>query len=110
MRRVVVLCSIFAVALLGSANAQRRADDVTPVAAPAKKGSAKAEKKAAAPKAGKGSSASKAAKKTEPDTRPILRRADDMAPIAAPAKEAPKKKRNAKKSPDGDVAQPAAAA
>jgi lipoprotein NlpI len=112
MRRVVVLCSIFGLFMLAPADAQRRGDEMTPVAVPAAKSAKNAEKKAA-PKQPKGKAANK---KTEPDTRPILRRADDMAPIAAPEKQQPaKKKARAMPKPEGeaapaDAAKPAASA
>lgn len=111
MRQVVVLCSIFGLFMLAPADAQRRGDEMTPVAAPAAKGAKKAEKKAAELKQQKG----KAAKKAEPDTRPILRRADDMAPIPAPAKQPAQKKARTAPKPEGeqvpaDAAKPAATA
>jgi lipoprotein NlpI len=120
MRRLVVLCSAFAFCLASAAaQTPRRADDMAPVAAPAKQPAKK--KGRAAAKAGdpqpaeakqsrrKGRDA-KNAKKTEPDTRPILRRADDVPPIVTSAQPPARKRAGAARKPADAGAPPSEAA
>jgi lipoprotein NlpI len=119
MRRLVVLCSAFAI-LVAPALAQtaRRADGTAPVAIPAKQpakkkgraaksgeaGPAEAGQPATKQRAGRKGGAPKGeAKKTAPDTRPILRRADDMAPIVTPAQPPAKKRARAARKPSDAV-------
>jgi lipoprotein NlpI len=97
MRRLVVLCSAFAIAVLAPAVAT-----LTPAAAQAQK---RAEAKPPSVRQ-KGKPAKDAAKKPEPDARPILRRADDMAPIVTPAQPPAKKRARGPRKP-ADAAPPA---
>jgi lipoprotein NlpI len=97
MRRLVVLCSAFAIAMLAPPMAR-----LTPVAAQVLK---RAEEKPPSARQ-KGKLAKDAAKKTEPDARPILRRADDLPALVTPSQPPAKKRARAVRKPT-DAAPPA---
>jgi lipoprotein NlpI len=94
MRRLVLLCSVFAIAMLAPAAAQIPSGTA---ATSAKQGAKKQGRAKAAPKA--------AEQKAAPDTRPILKRADDMAPVVTPAPQQPAKKRTRVGRKPADTAQ-----